>query len=503
MLKHGLQYLLGVVTKDKIPFYPSGSCRPGGIYFTDLKHAWQFVEYGTLMVDVEIPQDAKVYRDPDNDVVKWKASELILKNLRPIPREILKEALVRDRRSFIGINDAHVKLILEDFSYDYLFRQVYRCEVPMCYIWQQTEEMCFATIQYDANALAYVLNKTPKLCREAISRDPYTIRFLEDQPEDLCWLALNKASDAIRYIYRPTEEMCMQVIRKDPNNLQFIINQTTAVCQAAIAMDSRTIHHVHDQTEALCLQAVSKHGLTLQHITNPTHAVCVAALQIDGYAIKYIKHQSKEYIRMAVSQNPWAIYHCNNFLLDPSMLMLAIDGISPQDIPANYQLVDYIISLDPTKTVVLLYTLSKNGLYLQYVNEFAQTREVIKAALDSNLRAFQYVKNPTRSLCLNVVFYNGMLLQYISSQDEKICLTAVSNYGVALQFVKKQNEQICLAAVKENGNALQYVNEQTDAICLAAVRRDGCALQFVKHQTAEIVDAALKQDPRACYHIKV
>lgn len=70
---HGLQYQDGIV-EDILPFNSTGSCCPGGIYFSDDKNIMKFSHYGPWVRQVEIPEDAKWVEDPDGN--KWRASKL-------------------------------------------------------------------------------------------------------------------------------------------------------------------------------------------------------------------------------------------------------------------------------------------------------------------------------------------------------------------------------------------------------------------------------------------
>jgi hypothetical protein len=63
---------------DTVPFNPTGSCQPGGLYFTTMENVFNYLYYGTKIADVEIPDDAKVYDEGD----KWKADKIIIKNIR-------------------------------------------------------------------------------------------------------------------------------------------------------------------------------------------------------------------------------------------------------------------------------------------------------------------------------------------------------------------------------------------------------------------------------------
>lgn len=80
----GYQYNEGLNVLDK-PFESTGSCVPGGLYFTNIENIFKFINYGIYLVKVTVPVDAQMVKDPDND--KWRADKIIIsdkKDLRQI-----------------------------------------------------------------------------------------------------------------------------------------------------------------------------------------------------------------------------------------------------------------------------------------------------------------------------------------------------------------------------------------------------------------------------------
>ena len=71
---HGYQYQdgLNVLTE---PLAETGSCVPGGLYFTDLSHVPEFLDYGVYVREVRIPLGSRVVRDGPE---KWRADQLWL-----------------------------------------------------------------------------------------------------------------------------------------------------------------------------------------------------------------------------------------------------------------------------------------------------------------------------------------------------------------------------------------------------------------------------------------
>ena len=75
-IHNGFQFKNGI-NKDTIPFNPRGSCRPGGIYFTEESKIGMWTEYGDKQMafirKIIIPNYANVYIEDD----KFKADIFI------------------------------------------------------------------------------------------------------------------------------------------------------------------------------------------------------------------------------------------------------------------------------------------------------------------------------------------------------------------------------------------------------------------------------------------
>ena len=76
---NGFQYNDGLnILKGKFNGDPKASCVAGGLYFTDIKHIFEFLEYGIYLREVMLPTDDpdfKIVRDENN---KWRANKIIL-----------------------------------------------------------------------------------------------------------------------------------------------------------------------------------------------------------------------------------------------------------------------------------------------------------------------------------------------------------------------------------------------------------------------------------------
>ena len=76
--KHnGYQYVDGLNILDK-PFEKYGSCVPGGLYFTDIQHIFEFLNYGVHLREVSLPTDDKDFEMVVDEKNKYRANKIIL-----------------------------------------------------------------------------------------------------------------------------------------------------------------------------------------------------------------------------------------------------------------------------------------------------------------------------------------------------------------------------------------------------------------------------------------
>jgi hypothetical protein len=157
---HGFTYHEGL-NVDPLPFEPSGECKPGGLYYTDLEHIprWYRIEW-PLIADVTLPDGARVYAEPDG--TKWKADRLVLSNIRP-----LSEMLAT-----------------------------------------LNEWTLYQMLNQNGEMLRHVLKQTRAVCLAAVESHPQALQFVHDQTDDLCMTAIHQDWSAIQYARRQTEVMC-------------------------------------------------------------------------------------------------------------------------------------------------------------------------------------------------------------------------------------------------------------------------------------------------------
>jgi hypothetical protein len=128
-IHNGFEFKEGL-NVDVIPFNTSGYCTPGGIYICEFQHILLWLSYNDKemywMWDVDIPDDAKIYKEPKQKV---KCDKLILSNKRPIYQNYKEIYEARD----IRIGEFHVskfydilkpELLINDEFYIYFLTKL-------------------------------------------------------------------------------------------------------------------------------------------------------------------------------------------------------------------------------------------------------------------------------------------------------------------------------------------------------------------------------------------
>jgi hypothetical protein len=190
---------------DRIHFNPTGSCRAGGLYFTTFGDFIDFLEYGTLIADVKVPEGIEVYADPMGK--KWKAPQIIITNIREI------------------------KDLPEWNDVEFCRRALKRCVVSLKYIKPENythdgyESILLLAVNYYPNALMYI-------------------------PEEKC-----------------TRNVYLAAVRYYGGALQFIPNEkrTPEILLAAVRQNGNTLYLIppEQQTYEICLAAVTQYGKAL------------------------------------------------------------------------------------------------------------------------------------------------------------------------------------------------------------------------------------------------
>ena len=74
-IHNGFQYKDGK-NEDHLPFNETGSCCPGGWYFSDSENILQFIDSKMYWIREVSPDTENMVKDPDNNPIKWRSKSL-------------------------------------------------------------------------------------------------------------------------------------------------------------------------------------------------------------------------------------------------------------------------------------------------------------------------------------------------------------------------------------------------------------------------------------------
>lgn len=132
---------------------------------------------------------------------------------------------------------------------------------------------------------------------------------------------------------------------------------------------------------------------------------------------------------------------------------------------------------------------TKIGHTIEYIKN--PTKNVCLEAVKNNALAIKYIKNPTEKIYLEAIKNNGYVIKYINAPTEEMYLEAVKKNGSAIEYIKAPTEKICLEAIKNNGLAIKYIDNPTEKMCLEAIKEGGYFICYIlkKYQSFDIIQA--------------
>jgi hypothetical protein len=173
-IHNGFEFKTGL-NIDFIEFNPTGQCKAGGLYFTDIDIMYKWLHYNDEYMEwmrfVTIPMDAQIYVEDS----KFKCDKFIL-----------------SEREEIAFKD-NIQMM--------------------------------NAIKQSYMALRYVKDQTPELCLYAIQQDCWALQFVKEQTDDLCKIAIKKSGSALQFVNNQTYEMCKIAVYECKVALQFVRNK--------------------------------------------------------------------------------------------------------------------------------------------------------------------------------------------------------------------------------------------------------------------------------------
>lgn len=182
---HGFQYKMGE-NVDTLEFNPSGSCDPGGLYFTDEKRIISFLDFGPHLACITLLPDAKFYIDPHGNKYKTNKFQIdfifenfidVAKlNTYAIPRSITDIRLIDYWLSVLDktLSDDTIKYFQKIQS---IHPEVKHALLTCPPLVNKTQPPVVAVAPVVANLPLHTFN----LCRLAVLKDPQNIHLIKDE----------------------------------------------------------------------------------------------------------------------------------------------------------------------------------------------------------------------------------------------------------------------------------------------------------------------------------
>lgn len=212
MRHRNLQYVDGI-TYDSIPFDPSGSCGPGGVYWTRLKHIRNFLDFGTIVADVK--PLGRIYTDPAGQ--KWKSEGVELTNFRHI---CTLSIWTDEERSRLA-----------------------KCE-PLILVpgFVQTKKSCLETVTKSGMMLQFVRKefRTPAVCMAAVQENGFALKYVPNRTHSLCFSAVHNEGFAILFVpvHMRVKNICDRAIYRNPTAKCIIDTKRVSIDETQTAVSN-------------------------------------------------------------------------------------------------------------------------------------------------------------------------------------------------------------------------------------------------------------------------
>jgi len=163
---HCFKYKEGL-NVDYIQFNPTGNCKPGGLYYTDLIHMDYYSGFGTKLAYVEVPDDAKTYQESNavvDEVMKWKSDRIILNNIG-----------ISAGHPAWGERDLLLNLLYNNYSAELIAKD--RC-LDVAFIKEQLKLLRLEAVKQNGLVLGYIDDQTEEICMEAVRQNTFAYIYM-------------------------------------------------------------------------------------------------------------------------------------------------------------------------------------------------------------------------------------------------------------------------------------------------------------------------------------
>lgn len=180
MKHHNFNYKLGL-NEDILQFNPSGTCQPGGLYFTNNYDMQTWKHYGELVAEIELCEDAMFY--VENCRTKYKTNKFIIKNICAKNYDNFKKNIVS------GIGEIYAKVL---FNLDWRF-----CEIINFYNMVDTSDKKKIHDAYEYIRAIIYKNGSILFSKKNLLKNEFNIIYEKPEIEKLYNYFLNKGNMCI------------------------------------------------------------------------------------------------------------------------------------------------------------------------------------------------------------------------------------------------------------------------------------------------------------------
>ena len=252
LVHYGFKYALGL-NEDHLPFNPSGTCQPGGLYYTTAEHIPAFLSLGKLIAEVE--PKGQIYADPEGK--KWKTDKLYVHSIRSV-REWLSVQNESVQLAAIKINPFNIQ-----------------------YIDDPSEAVQLKAVTCFGMTLQCIAKPTYAVQLAAVKTAGQAIKYINNPTEELQLISVEQLGNNIDCIGVPTsEKVQIKAVSQNGNAIRLIYNPSDAVKLAAVITDGWAIEFIKDPTEDMQLIAINKNHSLFRYIKKPTELVVQTARKL-------------------------------------------------------------------------------------------------------------------------------------------------------------------------------------------------------------------------------
>lgn len=263
---------------------------------------------------------------------------------------------------------------------------------------------------------------------DAVLKDPYDIRFIEDPAKSVQLAAVRKWGDSIQHIKNPDRDVQFEAVHCSPEAVKYIENPGKDVQLEAVSASGSTIRFIKSPDKDVQLAAVQSNGISIQYIENPEKDVQLAAVRRSGVAVQYITDPGKDVQLEAVRNTGLALKYIKN----------------------------------PDKDLQLA-AVRKDGKMIQYIGNPCRDAQIEAVRQDGS--AIQYISNPDRAVVMETCrsFERDPVGTYAAMMNNITSLYALGNVhdgslSLLAQDIEKNIEKI-RRDYPEFGNTLEAAED--------------------------------------------